>query len=73
MKRIPVKSSNLHSVGYDKKSQILEIEFHSGGVYEYSEVPKEIHEGLMWASSLGKYYHQNIKGQFPSKKLESVS
>jgi len=73
MKRIPVKSSNLHSVGYDEESQILEIEFLNGGVYEYSEIPKKLHEGLIAAPSHGKYYNQYIKGQFPSKKLESVS
>jgi len=73
MKRISVKSSFFHSVGFNKKSQILEIEFSNGGLYEYSEIPKKIHEGLMAASSLGKYYNQYIKGQFPSKKLESVS
>ena len=69
MKRILVKSTNIHSIGYDKKSQILEIKFHSGGVYEYSEIPKELHKGLMWASSIGKFYHQNIKGRPPSRKL----
>jgi len=73
MQRIPVKSSNLHSIGYDEGSQILEIEFLNGSVYEYSEIPKELHEGLMAAPSHGKYYNQHIKGEFPSKKLESVS
>jgi len=73
MKRIHVKSSFFHSVGYDKKSQILEIEFLNGGVYEYSEIPKKLHEDLMAAESHGKYYNQYIKGQFTSKKLESVS
>ena len=73
MKRIPVKSSFFHSVGYNKKSQILEIEFLNGTIYEYSEIPKKLHEGLMAASSLGKYYNQYIKGQFSSKRLESVS
>jgi len=73
MKRILVKSSNLHSVGYDKKSQILEIEFLNGGVYEYSEIRKELHEGFMAAPSHGKYYDKFIKGQYPVTKLEPVS
>jgi len=71
MKRIPIKSSNLKAVGYE--SEILEVEFLNGGVYEYSEVPQENYDGLMAALSKGKYYNQYIKGQFPSKKLESVS
>ncbi len=32
MKRTSVDSSNLASVGYDPKSQILEIEFNTGRV-----------------------------------------
>jgi len=71
MKRIPVKSSFFKAVGYE--SEILEVEFLNGNVYEYSEIPKELHEGLMDAPSLGKYYNQHIKGEFPSKKLESVT
>ena len=37
MYRIPVSSSNLASVGYE--GGILEIEFKSGSVYQYSGVP----------------------------------
>ena len=71
MKRIPIKSSHLKAVGY--KSEIMEVEFLNGGVYEYSEVPQEKYDGLMAAPSKGKYYNQYIKSQFPSKRLESVS
>jgi len=70
MKRIPVKSSNLKAIGY--KSEIMEVEFLSGSVYEYSEVPQEKYDDLMSAPSKGKYYNQHIKGEFPSKRLESV-
>jgi len=71
MKRISVKSSNLQAVGYE--AEIMEVEFLNGSVYEYSEIPQEKYDGLMTAPSKGKYYNQYIKGQFPSKKLESVS
>jgi len=39
MKRQPVESSNLASVGYDAARQILEIEFNHGGIYQYYDVP----------------------------------
>lgn len=41
---------SLASVGYDSESMILEIEFHGCGIYQYSKVPQDIHEGLMNAS-----------------------
>lgn len=69
MKRIPVSSSDLQSVGYDSTSRILEIKFHSGGIYQYSGVPDSVHRGLMGASSHGKYFHANIKDVYPYRKV----
>lgn len=69
MKRTPVTSSNLRTVGYDEATQTLEIEFHSGGVYQYNSVPRSIYEGLMSASSHGKYFHAHIKGVYPYRKI----
>jgi hypothetical protein len=61
MNRTPVSSSNLKSVGYDAASQILEIEFNHGGIYQYFDVPSGVYEALMSASSKGTYFDQNIK------------
>jgi len=40
MLRMSVSSSNISSVGYDPKTQTLEVEFHNGGVYQYFNVPQ---------------------------------
>ncbi|RDZ61344.1 MULTISPECIES: KTSC domain-containing protein [Haloferax] len=64
MKRVPVSSSNLSSVGYDESTQLLEIEFNGGRVYQYFNVPQGIHQELMSASSHGKYFHRNIKDNY---------
>jgi hypothetical protein len=69
MERISVNSSNVSSVGYDADSQILEIEFNNGGVYQYSGVPESVYEGMMGADSKGKYFHANIKNAYPFSKL----
>ncbi len=70
MERIPVQSSNLASVGYDATSSTLEIEFHSGGIYQYDGVPQEIYDGLLSADSKGKYFHRNIKNAgYPYTKI----
>ena len=61
MNRTPVSSSNLASVGYDASQQILEIEFLTGSVYQYFNVPQAIYEGLMAADSHGRYFDANIK------------
>ncbi len=61
MVRIPVSSSNIASVGYDAATSSLQIEFLSGKVYEYYEVPESEFDGLVNAGSPGGYFHANIK------------
>ena len=71
MLRQSVESSDLKSVGYDNETQTLEIEFNSGPVYEYNNVPASIYEGLINAHSLGLYFNQNIKDQYHFSKISS--
>jgi len=56
-----VSSSNLKSVGYDPKTQTLEIEFLDGSIYQYFSVPQSVYEGLMGAASHGTYFDRYIK------------
>jgi hypothetical protein len=64
MRREQVVSGNLHSVGYDPATLILEIEFNSGSVYQYYGVPNAVFQGLMQAPSHGEYFHANIRNRF---------
>lgn len=68
MERLPVNSSNLVAIGYEKDSLILEIEFRQA-VYRYADVPSYIYEELMNADSKGSYHHQNIKNAFSCEKV----
>jgi hypothetical protein len=63
MKRVPVESSALASVGYDARTRVLEIEFTSGSVYRYSPVPAEVHDALMAAESHGGYFTENVRNE----------
>ena len=69
MKRKSVESSNLASVGYDAKNQILEIEFNHGGVYQYFDVPQDVYDELMDADSHGKYFAANIRNDYEYSKI----
>lgn len=70
MKREPVESSNLASVGYDADNKILEIEFNHGGVYQYFDVPQDVYDELMSADSHGKYFVHNIKNNYRYQKIK---
>jgi hypothetical protein len=61
MERESVRSSNIASIGYDKQAEILEVQFHNGGIYQYSGVPLSIYQGLMGATSHGTYLNQHVK------------
>lgn len=69
LKLVPVQSSDLKAVGYDEPSKTLHVEFHSGGLYEYAGVPEKIHQALRAATSVGRYFHANVKDRYPTKKL----
>jgi hypothetical protein len=64
MVRVPVKSSNILSIGYDRDSLMLEVEFNTKRIYRYSNVPPNIYAGLMKSSSHGKYFLNHIHGVF---------
>jgi len=61
MERTPVQSSSVSSVGYDRDSSTLEIEFLNGSVYQYFGVPESIFNGLMNAPSKGTFLDQFVK------------
>lgn len=69
MQRTTVKSSNLASVGYDAAEHILEVEFISGVVYQYDDVPSDVHTALMAAASHGSYFMGEIWGVFPTRRM----
>ena len=69
MERQSVDSSNLASVGYDDKNQILEIEFNSGSIYQYSNVPQGVYSGLMSAESHGGYFSAHIRNKYDYREI----
>ena len=69
MHRTPVISSNIRSVGYDQPSAVLEVEFTSGDVYRYFDVPEHLYHELMSASSKGQFLNDNIKYGYRYQKV----
>ena len=67
MNMIPVRSSDIASIGYEGTT--LHIRFHSGGLYAYHNVPPSVYAGLMNASSHGQYFHSHIKGRYGDTRI----
>ena len=64
MFREPVASSSIASMGYDPGRSVLEVEFHSGAVYRYYSVPRDVFSGLRQASSKGAFLNRRIRDRF---------
>lgn len=67
------KSSIIHRVDYNEKEKVMEIEFRTGNVYRYYNVPPR-----MWKifqlyveceGSAGSFFNEYIKNQFTSEKV----
>ena len=56
-----MSSSAIARVAYDETSSTLNVEFESGTIYEYFDVPRNIYEELLSAESAGSYFAQNIR------------
>lgn len=69
MDRVPVESSTLASVGYDATNLMLELEFRSGEVYQYSAVPHRFYRELLDAESKGSFFNRHIRPRFPHVHL----
>ena len=69
MERKRVSASNIRAVGYDAGKQLLEIEFSSGSIVQYSGVSPEVHRRFMSSPSPGSFYQDQIDENFPSRKV----
>jgi len=70
MNKIKANSSNLESFWYNKDKKRLTIEFWSGSIYEYADVPEQLFNELRLAESQGSYFYKNIRSNFIYKKLK---
>lgn len=61
MERQYVSSSNLRSIGFDVRTNIIEIEFNNGAVHQYMGVSETVYRGLMSAHSKVSYFDIHIK------------
>lgn len=67
---INVISSNVESVGYDERNQVVYVRFLNGTLYIYKGVPQYVFDGLLNASSVGSYLHRNYKNVYPYERIE---
>lgn len=73
MKTMAVASTTLAKVAYHPDRQLLQLEFRDRAVYQYFEVPAEVHQALLRASSKGRYFNLSIRGRYTCARIGSLS
>lgn len=61
---VPVFSTMIASVGYDKAEELLVVTFRNGKSYEYVGVPEDVFRDLTHAVSVGKAFNDLVKGVY---------
>jgi YD repeat-containing protein len=69
MDRKRINASSIRSVGYDAARQLLEIEFTSGSIVQYSGVSPEVHRRFVNAPSPGSFFQDQIDENFPARRV----
>jgi hypothetical protein len=64
-----VQSSTIAWAEYDKQTQVMEVRFHNGGIYIYSDVEPETYQNFLDAESQGKFFNRFIKDKYSTKRL----
>ena len=69
MNRTTVASPGIAQVGYEEGSETLEIEFVSGKIFQFYNVPLNLFNQLMKSSQKELYYESNILVRFPYTRI----
>jgi hypothetical protein len=69
MERKRVNASTIRSVGYDAGNQLLEVEFTSGAIHQYSGVSPEVHRRFVGAPSPGSFFQDQIEENFSGRRI----
>ena len=64
-----VLSREIEWIGYDHKRNMLQVEFIAGGIYQYDRVPEGVYLDFLEAPSHGRFFENQIKGNYQYRKL----
>ena len=72
MERIAVESKAIVSLGYDDEACCLELEFRSGSVYRYLDVPRSVYEWLLRTPNKGVFVARQITGRYAFESVPAT-
>ncbi|MEO0461321.1 MAG: KTSC domain-containing protein [Myxococcota bacterium] len=70
VERQQVTSRAIKSVGYNAKQSWLEIEFLSGALYRYRDVPRAVYDRLIASPSKGRFIARFVDSNYVSERID---
>lgn len=64
-----MSSTTIKEVGYDPTQKVLEIEFISGGVWLYEDVPADLPQKMMASDSVGRFFHEHVRNRYKATRV----
>jgi hypothetical protein len=69
MDRKRVNSSKIRSIGYDEKTQTLEVELSNGQVWQYPNVYPEVYRRFMAAPNPTSFFEDRIAEDYTGRRV----
>lgn len=63
-------STSISCCEYDDETKDMHITFASGGKHRFKDVEKDVYDGLAAAQSPGSHFHQHIRKNYKSEKVD---
>ena len=65
---VPRASSNIASFSFDPETDTLTVEFVSGDIYDYMNVPVSVYRSWCSDGGSGGFFYRNIRSRFSYEK-----
>jgi len=69
IERKPVKSHTILTMGFDKLTKTLQVEFRNKAVYDYYDVPEFLYERSLTKNSINTYLNKAVYNKYKYKKV----
>ena len=69
MERKRVNSSKIRSIGYDEKTQTLEVELSNGQLWQYPKVYPEVYRRFLAAPNPTSFFEDRIAEDYTGRRV----
>ncbi len=65
-----LQSAALEAIVYNESTHVLRARFRdSGKTMIYEDVPQDVYDQLIFADSIGRFFHDRIAGAYPAREV----